>query len=83
MSLSAIDSCCRPPSGPGQAGSSPTSVAGIVESCAFATAESLRRAGIDPALSELWAHAVSGMIRTVGIWWLESRSLPGTDSPDT
>lgn len=47
-----------------------------VETCAFATAESLRRAGLDPALSELWAHSVSGMIRSVGIWWLESRSLP-------
>jgi AcrR family transcriptional regulator len=47
-----------------------------VESCAFATAESLRRAGLDPELSDLWAHSVSGMIRSVGIWWLETRSLP-------
>lgn len=47
-----------------------------VASCAFATAESLRRAGLDPKLSELWAHSVSGMIRSVGIWWLETRSMP-------
>jgi AcrR family transcriptional regulator len=46
-----------------------------VASCAFATAESLRRAGLDPKLSELWAHSVSGMIRSVGIWWLETRSM--------
>lgn len=47
-----------------------------VASCAFATAEGLRRAGLDPKLSELWAHSVSGMIRAVGIWWLETRSMP-------
>lgn len=47
-----------------------------VANCAFATAESLRRAGLDPKLSELWAHSVSGMIRSVGIWWLETRSMP-------
>jgi AcrR family transcriptional regulator len=47
-----------------------------VASCAFATAENLRRAGLDTELSELWAHSVSGMIRSVGIWWLETRSMP-------
>jgi AcrR family transcriptional regulator len=47
-----------------------------VASCAFATAENLRRAGLDPQISELWAHSVSGMIRSVGIWWLETRSMP-------
>jgi AcrR family transcriptional regulator len=47
-----------------------------VASCAFATAENLRRAGLDPKLSELWAHSVSGMIRSVGIWWLETGSMP-------
>jgi AcrR family transcriptional regulator len=47
-----------------------------VASCAFETAESLRRAGLDPELSELWAHSVSGMIRSVGIWWLETGSMP-------
>jgi AcrR family transcriptional regulator len=46
-----------------------------VASCAFATAENLRRAGLDAELSELWAHSVSGMIRSVGIWWLETRSM--------
>jgi AcrR family transcriptional regulator len=37
--------------------------------------ENLRRAGLDPEVRELWAHCVSGMVRSAGIWWLETRSL--------
>jgi AcrR family transcriptional regulator len=44
--------------------------------CAFATAERLRRADVDPELAEPWAHGVVGMVRSVGIWWLETRSVP-------
>jgi AcrR family transcriptional regulator len=44
--------------------------------CAARAAESLRRAGLDSELAEPWAHAVCGMIRSVGIWWLETRTLP-------
>jgi AcrR family transcriptional regulator len=44
--------------------------------CAFATAERLRRAGLDPEIAEPWAYGVVGMVRSVGIWWLETRALP-------
>jgi AcrR family transcriptional regulator len=47
-----------------------------VARCAFAAAENLRRAGLDPEVGELWAHHVSGTVRTAGVWWLETRSLP-------
>ena len=47
-----------------------------VARCAFAAAENLRRAGLDPEIGELWAHHVSGTVRAAGIWWLETRSLP-------
>jgi AcrR family transcriptional regulator len=48
----------------------------LADECAFVTAERLRGAGVDPELAEPWAHGVVGMVRSVGIWWLESRSLP-------
>ena len=48
----------------------------LADNCAFATAERLRRAGLDPELAEPWAHGVVGMVRSVGIWWVETRSLP-------
>jgi AcrR family transcriptional regulator len=48
----------------------------LADNCAFATAERLRRAGLDPELAEPWAHGVVGMVRSVGIWWFETRSLP-------
>jgi AcrR family transcriptional regulator len=48
---------------------------GQVADCAGATEANLRRAGFDPEIGELWAHCVSGMVRSAGIWWLESRSL--------
>jgi len=44
--------------------------------CAFATAEQLRRAGLDPEIAEPWAYGVVGLVRSVGIWWLETRALP-------
>lgn len=44
--------------------------------CAFAAAENLRRAGLDPEVSELWAHHVAATVRSAGIWWLETRALP-------
>jgi AcrR family transcriptional regulator len=47
-----------------------------VNACAVRAEESLRRAGLDPEIAEPWAHAVCGMIRSAGIWWLETRSLP-------
>jgi AcrR family transcriptional regulator len=47
-----------------------------VNACAARAEESLRRAGLDPEIAEPWAHAVCGMIRSAGIWWLETRSLP-------
>jgi AcrR family transcriptional regulator len=46
-----------------------------VADCAFAAGENLRRAGLDPEIGELWANCVSGMVRSAGIWWLESRSM--------
>jgi AcrR family transcriptional regulator len=46
-----------------------------VARCAFAAAENLRRAGLDPKVGELWAHHVAGTIRAAGVWWLEDRSL--------
>jgi AcrR family transcriptional regulator len=48
---------------------------GQVADCAGAAVENLRRAGFDPEIGELWAHCVSGMVRSAGIWWLETRSL--------
>ena len=48
----------------------------LADECASATAERLRRAGLDPELAEPWAYGVVGMVRSVGIWWLETRSLP-------
>jgi AcrR family transcriptional regulator len=47
-----------------------------VNACAARAEESLRRAGLDPEIAEPWAHAVCGMIRSAGIWWLETGSLP-------
>ena len=47
-----------------------------VEQCAFRTGESLRRAGLSAEAGELWAHCVSGMVRSAGIWWLETRTMP-------
>ena len=44
--------------------------------CAFATAERLRRSGLDPELAEPWAYGVVGMVRSVGIWWLDTREVP-------
>jgi AcrR family transcriptional regulator len=48
----------------------------LAADCAFATAERLRRASLDPEIAEPWAHGVVGMVRSVGVWWLETRSLP-------
>jgi hypothetical protein len=36
----------------------------------------LRRAGLDPEIAEPWAHGMVGAVRSAGIWWLDSRSLP-------
>jgi len=47
-----------------------------VNACAVRAEESLRRAGLDPEIAEPWAHAVCGMIRSAGIWWLETGALP-------
>lgn len=43
--------------------------------CASATAERLRRSGLDPELAEPWAYGVVGMVRSVGIWWLDTREV--------
>jgi AcrR family transcriptional regulator len=48
----------------------------LAAECALATAESLRRAGLDPELAEPWAHGMVGMVRSAGIWWLDTRSVP-------
>ncbi|HEV8687874.1 MAG TPA: TetR/AcrR family transcriptional regulator [Gaiellaceae bacterium] len=48
---------------------------GQVADCAGTAEENLRHAGLDPEVGELWAHCVSGMVRSAGIWWLETRSL--------
>jgi AcrR family transcriptional regulator len=48
----------------------------LAAECALATAESLRRAGLDPELAEPWAHGMVGAVRSAGIWWLDTRSLP-------
>lgn len=47
-----------------------------VAACAGAAGDNLRRAGFDPELGELWAHCVSGLVGSAGVWWLEARSLP-------
>jgi AcrR family transcriptional regulator len=47
----------------------------LADDCAFATASRLRSAGLDPEFAEPWAHGVVGMVRSVGIWWLETQSL--------
>ena len=47
-----------------------------VERCADTATANLRKVGIEGAVGELWAHAVSGLIREAGIWWLETRALP-------
>jgi AcrR family transcriptional regulator len=47
-----------------------------VERCASTATENMRRAGVEPAIGELWAHAVGGLVREAGIWWLETRGLP-------
>jgi AcrR family transcriptional regulator len=47
-----------------------------VNECAARAEKSLRRAGLDAEIAEPWAHAVSGMVRSAGIWWLDTRSLP-------
>jgi AcrR family transcriptional regulator len=48
----------------------------LAAECALATAESLRRAGLDPEMAEPWAHGMVGMVRAAGIWWLDTRALP-------
>lgn len=47
-----------------------------VEQCASRATESMRRVGVEPVIGELWAHAVGGLVREAGIWWLETRALP-------
>jgi AcrR family transcriptional regulator len=47
-----------------------------VNACATRAAESLRRAGLDPEIAEPWAHAMCGMVRSAGIWWLERPAMP-------
>jgi AcrR family transcriptional regulator len=47
-----------------------------VHACASRAERSLRRAGLDAEIAEPWAHAVSGMVRSAGIWWLETRAIP-------
>jgi AcrR family transcriptional regulator len=47
-----------------------------VADCLFTAVDSLRRAGLDPGFADPWAHCVSGMIRSAGISWLETRSMP-------
>jgi AcrR family transcriptional regulator len=47
-----------------------------IADCLFTAVDSLRRAGLDPGFAEPWAHCVSGMIRSAGISWLETRALP-------
>jgi AcrR family transcriptional regulator len=47
-----------------------------VERCADTATANLRRVGIEGPVGELWAHAVSGLIREAGIWWLETRAMP-------
>jgi AcrR family transcriptional regulator len=47
-----------------------------VADCLFTAVDSLRRAGLDPGFAEPWAHCVSGMIRSAGVAWLETRELP-------
>ena len=47
-----------------------------VEQCATRATANLSRAGIESAVGELWAHAVAGLVREAGIWWLETRALP-------
>jgi AcrR family transcriptional regulator len=44
--------------------------------CASTATENMRRVGVEPAVGELWAHAVGGLVREAGIWWLETRGLP-------
>ena len=46
-----------------------------VEQCADTATQNLSRVGIEAAVGELWAHAVSGLIREAGIWWLETRAM--------
>ena len=46
-----------------------------VERCADTATQNLSRVGIEAAVGELWAHAVSGLIREAGIWWLETRAM--------
>lgn len=47
-----------------------------VDRCASTATERMRRAGVEPVVGELWAHAVAGLVRETGIWWLETRALP-------
>jgi len=47
-----------------------------VDRCADTATANLRRFGVEAPVGELWAHAVSGLVREVGIWWLETRALP-------
>jgi AcrR family transcriptional regulator len=47
-----------------------------VERCASSATENLRRVGVEPVVGELWAHAVGGLVRETGVWWLETRALP-------
>ena len=48
----------------------------LAADCAAETALRLRRASLDPEIAEPWAYGVVGMVRAVGVWWLETRSLP-------
>lgn len=49
-----------------------------VDACAARAEKSLRRAGLEPEIAEPWAHAVCGMVRSAGIWWLDTRTMPRT-----
>ncbi len=48
----------------------------LATDCASATAKRLRRLSLDPEIAEPWAWGVVGMVRSVGVWWLESQALP-------
>ncbi len=48
----------------------------LASDCASVTAERMRRRSLDPEIAEPWAHGVVGMVRSVGVWWLETRTLP-------
>jgi AcrR family transcriptional regulator len=47
----------------------------LAADCALATEQGLRRLGLAPELAEPWAHGVTGMVRAVGIWWLDNPAV--------